>query len=99
MIKDKFNNYPKTTKYYSKNNSPHYNPPKTVTNETIHLSAPGYRDNFNGEMISIGNRGYSWASSINEIYGTLLYFYMTSLEPQNVTHFRGYGLQLRCLSE
>ncbi|WP_294594644.1 hypothetical protein [uncultured Rikenella sp.] len=50
-------------------------------------------------MISIGNRGYSWASSINEIYGTLLYFYMTSLEPQNVTHFRGYGLQLRCLSE
>ncbi|WP_294598500.1 hypothetical protein [uncultured Rikenella sp.] len=63
------------------------------------IPAPGCRDNFNGEMVSIGNRGYSWSSTADSIYGSLLYFFMTSLQPQNITHYRAYGLQLRCLSE
>ncbi len=98
MLKDKFNNYPKITKYYSKNNSPHHNSPKTVTSKTIHLSAPGYRSNSTGTLYGIGEGGYSYSSSVNGSKGMYLEWDATWLLPNNANS-RGHGLQLRCLSE
>ncbi len=102
MLKDKFNNYPKTTKYYSKNNSSHHNPPKTVTNETIHLSAPGYcgsgKEIAVGALNGVGGYGCSWSSSISSENGLHLNFHMRWFRSDNPGN-RGYGFQLRCLSE
>ncbi|WP_297628507.1 hypothetical protein [uncultured Rikenella sp.] len=98
MLKDKFNNYPKTTKYYSKNNSSHHNPPKTVTNETIHLSAPGYRYVNSGDLVGSGSYGSVRSASVNGINSVYLDISASLLRP-NFTHYRAHGFQLRCLSE
>ncbi|WP_300728853.1 hypothetical protein [uncultured Rikenella sp.] len=47
---------------------------------------------------SVGRNGYSWASSTRNTNSNHLDFYMTHLNPTSANH-RGYGFQLRCLSE
>ncbi|WP_294600972.1 hypothetical protein [uncultured Rikenella sp.] len=64
--------------------------------------APGYRDagyyGRLGDLMSVGNDGYSWSSAVSGTYGVFLYFDAQYLNPSYVT-FRSHGLQLRCLSE
>ncbi|WP_297832482.1 hypothetical protein [uncultured Rikenella sp.] len=60
--------------------------------------APGYRDDSSGVLDDIGNGGYSWGSTVSDIYGQFLWFYTRTLNPSRA-HYRGHGFQLRCLSE
>ncbi|WP_294594237.1 hypothetical protein [uncultured Rikenella sp.] len=47
---------------------------------------------------SLGSYGYSWSSGVSNTEGIILNFRMTWLYPSNPVN-RGYGFQLRCLSE
>ncbi|WP_294594127.1 hypothetical protein [uncultured Rikenella sp.] len=47
---------------------------------------------------SVGNLGYSWSSATSGIGGLHLGFHVTWLNFRGQGH-RGYGFQLRCLSE
>ncbi|WP_297832665.1 hypothetical protein [uncultured Rikenella sp.] len=60
--------------------------------------APGYRYYRTGVPGDIGNYGYNSASAVSSTYGTYLGFYVAWLNPSGADH-RGYGFQLRCLSE
>ncbi|WP_294596555.1 hypothetical protein [uncultured Rikenella sp.] len=60
--------------------------------------APGCRGSASGALGNIGNNGYSWSSAVSGTNGVFLGFYTQSLNPSSVD-YRGYGLQLRCLSE
>ncbi|WP_304736230.1 hypothetical protein [uncultured Rikenella sp.] len=65
--------------------------------------APGYRDagidGRLGELMGVGSLGYSWSSTIDGSLGSLnLNFHVTWLS-SNHASYRGYGFQLRCLSE
>ena len=60
--------------------------------------APGYRYRMDGTLSGFGNSGYSWSSAVNGLPGIYLYFAATGLNPSD-TAGRGFGLQLRCLSE
>ena len=60
--------------------------------------APGFRRNTSGGLGSVGGDGYSWSSTVSSTNGVRLYFYTQSLNPSSAYH-RGYGFQLRCLSE
>ncbi|WP_304708282.1 hypothetical protein [uncultured Rikenella sp.] len=48
--------------------------------------------------MSIGEGGYSWASTVRGTFGMNLDFHMTGLSPSHA-YCRAYGRQLRCLSE
>ncbi|WP_300681799.1 hypothetical protein [uncultured Rikenella sp.] len=48
--------------------------------------------------MTVGNSGYSWSSAVSGTNGVFLYFDTQGLNPGSV-NYRGYGLQLRCLSE
>ncbi|WP_300725849.1 hypothetical protein [uncultured Rikenella sp.] len=45
--------------------------------------------------MSVGNLGYSWASTISDATAISLGFYMAWLNPCNA-YSRAYGFQLRC---
>ena len=95
MFKDKFKNYLKITKYYSKNNSPfHPHPTDTI--------APGYRGaGYNerlGVLMSNGHYGFGWSSTTSGSGGLDLHFNSQGLIPDHAD-YRGRGFQLRCLSE
>ncbi|WP_297628190.1 hypothetical protein [uncultured Rikenella sp.] len=72
--------------------------PLGINGEERHLPSPGYRDRGTGALNSVGNHGYSWASTVSGANGMHLDFYVTRLTPSDAYH-RGYGFQLRCLSE
>ncbi len=60
--------------------------------------APGFRANGNGALSYVGNAGYNWSSAVSSTDGMNLNFrviWLYSIYANN----RGYGLQLRCLSE
>ena len=63
-------------------------------------TAPGFRERLHGTPDYVGNSGYSWSSApnLNSINGMLLGFNTADVNPGS-THNRGYGFQLRCLSE
>ncbi len=60
--------------------------------------APGYRHPTSGAPGGVGNDGYSWSSTVSGTNGMNLHFYVTGLNPSYALS-RGFGLQLRCLSE
>ncbi len=60
--------------------------------------APGFRAYQYGTLYSIGDYGYSWASSITDSNAHYLYFTPTGLNPQDY-YYRALGLPLRCLQE
>ncbi|WP_300646603.1 hypothetical protein [uncultured Rikenella sp.] len=60
--------------------------------------APGLRLYGEGALDLVGNYGFSYSSSVSGINGVYLDFYVTGLYPSDA-YSRGYGLQLRCLSE
>ncbi len=64
--------------------------------------APGYRDfgrtGYGGVARLVGYFGFSRSSATSGLYGLCLDFHMTSLDP-SCSDYRGYGFQLRCLSE
>ncbi|WP_300828332.1 hypothetical protein [uncultured Rikenella sp.] len=60
--------------------------------------APDYRHRDAGSLYYVGTNGYSWASAVNGSSGMYLSFHITGLYTSR-TDSRGYGLQLRCLSE
>ena len=62
------------------------------------LPAPGYRHSNSGALGDVGNRGYSWSSAISGTSGVFLNFSVASLNP-SLVNGRGFGFQLRCLSE
>jgi len=62
------------------------------------LSAPGNRSYSSGTPGGIGGSGYSWLSSAREPSGVFLNFGTQYLNPSSVD-YRGYGFQLRSLSE
>ena len=70
--------------------------------EGVFLSAPGFRDaGYNGRLgglVSVGHYGYSWSSTVSSTNGMNLTFGVTWLIP-STSDYRGYGFQLRCLSE
>ncbi|WP_294596468.1 hypothetical protein [uncultured Rikenella sp.] len=51
-----------------------------------------------GGLAYVGAYGYSWASTVNGANGMYMAAYVTWLEPCSIS-FRGFGFQLRCLSE
>lgn len=69
---------------------------------SISSPAPGYRDagkeGESGGLMRVGNDGYSWQSTFSDLLGTDLSFNMEWLDSDRAD-YRGYGLQLRCLSE
>ncbi|WP_294596446.1 hypothetical protein [uncultured Rikenella sp.] len=71
-------------------------------NQFPSFSAPGYRDAGNnglfGALGGIGLHGYSWSTAANGILGRFLWFNTQDLYPCHAAS-RGYGFQLRCLSE
>ncbi|WP_294600506.1 hypothetical protein [uncultured Rikenella sp.] len=60
--------------------------------------APGYRYHSIGTPGYLGNYGFCWSSATNSILGMYLCFNTADLYPR-YEHYRGRGLQLRCLSE
>ncbi len=64
--------------------------------------APGFRDVGTngrlGDLVGVGNNGFSYSSSVSGSYGVYLGFRVTNLYP-SLASSRGYGFQLRCLSE
>ncbi|WP_294600124.1 hypothetical protein [uncultured Rikenella sp.] len=60
--------------------------------------APGYRLWDAGTLLGAGNCGFSWSSTANEALGLYLHFYVTYFHASFLSN-RGYGFQLRCLSE
>ncbi len=64
------------------------------------VPAPGFRDagnnGKNGDLMNVGNSGFSWSSSVSGSNGVYLNFNATNLNPSN-TNNRAFGLQVRCL--
>ncbi|WP_300730516.1 hypothetical protein [uncultured Rikenella sp.] len=64
--------------------------------------APGFRDAGNngrsGALCLVGEGGYIWSSTAVEPTGMDLNFHSHYLDPYHTSN-RGYGFQLRCLSE
>ncbi|WP_304708213.1 hypothetical protein [uncultured Rikenella sp.] len=64
--------------------------------------APGFRDAGSngrlGDLMGIGNDGFSYSSSVEDSNRVCLYFYTQRLDASYLG-YRAYGLQLRCLSE
>ncbi|WP_294592515.1 hypothetical protein [uncultured Rikenella sp.] len=51
-----------------------------------------------GNLVGVGNIGFSSASSTDDFCSQHLIFHVTHLNPRSEDG-RGHGLQLRCLSE
>ncbi len=66
--------------------------------KSIITIAPGHRGSSEGALWGVGIGGYIWSSSFSRTNGVLLHFHTTWLNPGDA-HNRGYGFQLRCLSE
>ncbi|WP_299458373.1 hypothetical protein [uncultured Rikenella sp.] len=49
-------------------------------------------------MWGVGIGSYNWSSTVNGAGSVLLHFYVAYLNPRDAYN-RGYGFQLRCLSE
>ena len=60
--------------------------------------APGNRYAYSGALLSVGLSGYNWSSTISSVNGMHLGLSVPWLVPSG-TNGRGYGFQLRCLSE
>ncbi|WP_300730578.1 hypothetical protein [uncultured Rikenella sp.] len=60
--------------------------------------APGFRNAGSGAPNSVGNHGFNYSSGTKSNSGLDLNFSATGLYP-DATGNRGFGLQLRCLSE
>ncbi|WP_294594660.1 hypothetical protein [uncultured Rikenella sp.] len=60
--------------------------------------APGHRNTSTGDLMGVGNYGYSWSSAVNNTGGVFLDFGVTWIRP-SAPYNRAYGFQLRCLSE
>ncbi|WP_300729432.1 hypothetical protein [uncultured Rikenella sp.] len=60
--------------------------------------APGYRVAGSGEAANVSSFGYCWSSATSDTFGKRLGFSATWLDPCDA-YGRGYGFQLRCLSE
>ncbi|WP_300400756.1 hypothetical protein [uncultured Rikenella sp.] len=60
--------------------------------------APGYRYADSGDPVTVGCRASLWMASIYNTDGRHLHFSTTWLYP-NSAYGRGFGFQLRCLSE
>ncbi len=60
--------------------------------------APGYRSSASGALYYIGSNGYGWSSTVCDTLGMNFCFAVTWLDLSGTNH-RGYGFQLRCLSE
>ncbi|WP_297831518.1 hypothetical protein [uncultured Rikenella sp.] len=61
-------------------------------------TAPGFRSNSSGTLYVVGQNGFSYSSSTSNIGGLDLGFSSNYLGP-GFSDNRGYGFQLRCLSE
>ncbi|WP_297829384.1 hypothetical protein [uncultured Rikenella sp.] len=61
-------------------------------------AAPGCRNRNTGILNDGGRYGYSWISSTNSTLGLSLHFSVDWIG-SSLANSRGYGLQLRCLSE
>ncbi|WP_294598595.1 hypothetical protein [uncultured Rikenella sp.] len=61
-------------------------------------TAPGYRARDTGNLTYVGDSGFSWSFAGSETYSIFLNFGIQNLNP-SYARYRGYGLQLRCLSE
>ncbi|WP_297830788.1 hypothetical protein [uncultured Rikenella sp.] len=61
--------------------------------------APGFRSHADGGQRNVGNEGTVWSATPNgSMHAWRLLFHTTGMDPAN-SHTRGYGFQLRCLSE
>ncbi len=60
--------------------------------------APGNRYANSGDPVNVGNGGFSYSSAVSGIYGLGLKFYSQYLNASS-SDTRGFGFQLRCLSE
>ncbi len=69
-----------------------------TANKTPNGCAPGYRARDTGNLTYVGDSGFSWSFTGSETYSIFLNFGIQNLNP-SYTRYRGYGLQLRCLSE
>lgn len=74
-----------------------YNGFKYLT-KVLKYELGGYRHRDTGVLTSVGERGYSWSSSVSGTNGLYLHFYATYLNPSSTTN-RASGLQVRCLQE
>ena len=61
-------------------------------------TAPGFRETASGALNYVGNDGFCYSRSGSGGYGVYLNFGMTELSSSSA-YYRGYGFQLRCLSE
>ncbi|WP_304708766.1 hypothetical protein [uncultured Rikenella sp.] len=62
--------------------------------------APGFRHHASGALDGFGNEGTVWSASVPDgsTGAWRLLFYATGMYPSTAND-RGYGFQLRCLSE
>ena len=61
-------------------------------------TSPGFRETASGALNYVGNDGFCYSRSGSGGYGVYLNFGMTELSSSSA-YYRGYGFQLRCLSE
>ncbi|MCH5305349.1 MAG: hypothetical protein J1E79_02580, partial [Rikenella sp.] len=69
----------------------------------LFIPAAGYRHCDDDTLYSVGQRGYSWSSSVPPAWelsyrAYYLRFYYTVLHPQYISN-RANGLQVRCLQK
>ncbi len=64
----------------------------------VRRTAPGFRERANGVLSNVGTYGFSYSSSVSGSNGVYLDFNVTHLY-SSFAYPRGYGFQLRCLSE
>ena len=69
-----------------------------AANRTSCGCAPGFRPRETGDLVNVGNYGFSYSSSVSGSNGVYLSFHVTHLNPSHADS-RAYGFQLRCLSE
>ncbi|WP_299458359.1 hypothetical protein [uncultured Rikenella sp.] len=60
--------------------------------------APGFRGRSEGAIGGVGDYGYSWSFPTRDTNGMFLGIGTVWLNPSS-SDYRGYGYQLRCLSE
>ena len=57
---------------------------------------PGYRHPYTGVLTNVGERGYSWSSTVSGTDGLYLSMNATWVNPSNANN-RAHGFQVRCL--
>ena len=66
---------------------------------SFHPPAPGTRGYSTGIPADVGYQNSVWSPSINDWRAISLRFVMNALQPVYGSDARGFGFQLRCLSE